>query len=65
MAYQKSDLEYAMQAMWELLEKLATPEQREALKFTHPCIQELDDYGPNGPVGLGLGVIGGHAVGEE
>jgi len=29
----------------------------------HPVIQEIYNYGPNGPAGIGLGNFGGHAVG--
>lgn len=53
----------AMDAMWELLKKKATEEELEQLKKDHSCIEELDEYGPNGPVGIGLGRMGGHAIG--
>ena len=26
-------------------------------------VEQLDDFGPRGPVGLGLGKFGGHAIG--
>ena len=29
------------------------------------CADELQQFGPNGPVGIGLGRMGGHAVGDE
>lgn len=29
----------------------------------HNLVNQLDEYGPNGPAGIGLGNYGGHAVG--
>jgi hypothetical protein len=58
-----SDFEDAMDDMWELLKQKATPEELEKLKSDHSCIDEIDEFGPNGPCGIGLGNFGGHAVG--
>lgn len=33
------------------------------LMVKHPVIKEIDNFGPDGPVGIGLGNFGGHAVG--
>lgn len=33
------------------------------LRQKHPVINEIYEYGPDGPVGIGLGKIGGHTVG--
>lgn len=63
MPYQQHDFEQAMDAMWELLKVSATEQELERLKIAHPCVEELDEYGPNGPVGIGLGRMGGHAIG--
>lgn len=30
----------------------------------HDLLEQLDEHGPAGPVGLGLDKFGGHAVGE-
>lgn len=28
----------------------------------HPCLDEINQFGPTGPIGSGLGRFGGHAV---
>jgi len=63
--YTKFDLESAMEAMWEVLKTTASEEQLEKLKSDHSSINEVDEYGANGPAGIGLGNYGGHAVGED
>lgn len=57
------DLELAMEAMWEVLEQIATPEQLQKLKEDHDAIHQVAEHGANGPAGLGLGRFGGHAIG--
>ena len=52
MPYHQHDFELAMDAMWELLKLKATPEELEKLKKDHHCIEEIDEYGPNGPIPL-------------
>jgi len=54
-----------MEAMWEVLKTTASEEQLEKLKSDHSSINEVDEYGANGPAGIGLGNYGGHAVGED
>ena len=56
------DFSIAMDAMLELLRKTAAREQIQELILAHDCIAELDENGINGPVGLGIGVYGGHVV---
>lgn len=34
------------------------------LRKKHPVIDEICEFGPDGPVGIGLGNFGGHAVGD-
>lgn len=58
------DFESAMEDMWELICSYATRDELLDLKNDHPILEELDEYGPGGPVGIGLGQIGGCGVGE-
>lgn len=53
-----------MLAMLEVLRKTATPEQIQELIDAYECIYELDEHGINGPAALGIGVYGGHSVGD-
>lgn len=39
-------------------------EELNALREKHEVIEEICTYGPDGPVGIGLGNFGGHAVGD-
>lgn len=39
------------------------PDVCEKLKNEHRCLSELDRFGPGGPVGIGLGRMGGHSIG--
>ena len=50
--------------MLEVLRKTATPEQIQELIDAHECIYELDEHGINGPAALGIGIYGGHSVGD-
>ena len=58
------DCAKAMLAMLEVLRKTATPEQIQELIDAHECIYELDEHGINGPAALGIGIYGGHSVGD-
>ncbi len=58
------DCAKAMSAMLEVLRKTATPEQIQELIDAHECICEIDEHGINGPAALGIGVYGGHSVGD-
>ena len=63
--YLAQELELALGELWELVENRLTDEDRKQLdKSTSSHIfYELHSFGPTGPVGLGLGRIGGHAIG--
>ena len=58
------DCSVAMLAMLEVLRKTASPEQIQELIDGHDCINEIDEHGINGPAALGIGVYGGHVVGD-
>lgn len=63
--YSQRDLETALGDLWEAVEKLLpTPIIEELTKKNH-ILAELWECGRNGPVGIGLGRFGGHAVGED
>jgi hypothetical protein len=69
--YNREDAVNALEDLWDLLvdqkwdlAKEYPPELQELVK-KHKILQELAEFGPNGPVGLGIGRIGGHAVGED
>ena len=65
MAYHKNDIALALEACWELLKPRLSTEQIRHLLESHACLEEIDEYGAYGPVGIGLGCIGGHAIGQE
>lgn len=60
--YDHHDKDLALDALWELLKTKATNEELLQLMDVHPVLAELDECGPNGIVGIGLGNPGGHAV---
>jgi hypothetical protein len=71
MAYTKNQLVEAMYDCWHLLRELeqepddnhmAKSPKLVALQEKHPCLAELDESGPNGWAGIGLGNMGGHAI---
>lgn len=62
MKYSERDLASAIDALLKKL-KDASEEELEALFNEHPCIHEVNEFGADGPIGLGLGRFGGHAVG--
>lgn len=67
--YPASDLEDALCALWELVEGRLTDEDLKRLgvrldvKDVRGIFEELHSFGTGGPVGIGLGRCGGHAVG--
>lgn len=68
--YSAEGLEKALGTLWELVESRLTEEDYKALgvdrdseKSIQGIFQELHAFGKGGPVGLGLGKCGGHAVG--
>jgi hypothetical protein len=63
-AYKYNEMSEALNDMWELLKEKVSPPELEALKEKHPVIHELDESGPNGYCGIGLGKYGGHAIGD-
>ena len=74
MGYPPIVFEHALGRLWELVEARLTDEEKAVL--TNPALTpvnqliadvfgELIEFGPNGPVGIGIGRIGGHAVGDE
>jgi len=62
-AYQNKDLVDAMHDIWQLLQKFAPQEELDKLIEKHPALDELNQSGPNGYCGIGLGNYGGHATG--
>ena len=61
-AYPEKDLVSALDAVWARLTELVTEEEKERLMLTHPVLDELEEFGPGGPLGAGLGRCGGHAI---
>lgn len=64
--YTEEQLSEALESALKLILKLKSREDSEVEKLMdqHPCIREVSQFGANGPVGLGLGRIGGHAIGD-
>lgn len=63
MSYHTQDLADCMEVMWDLMKKYVPEDVLEQLKNDHAAINEIDEYGAAGPVGIGLGKMGGHAIG--
>jgi glutamine synthetase adenylyltransferase len=63
-AYTYKEMSDALNDMWEILLKKLNPQEIEELKDKHPVINELDESGPQGYCGIGLGKYGGHAIGD-
>lgn len=68
-AYSARELEEALGQLWKLVEDRLTDEDRTKLgiDLEGPVVsgifEELHSFGPGGPCGIGLGRMGGHAVG--
>ncbi len=60
--YTPLELANAINAMLALLYESCGSSRIEALLEEHDCIAEVDQFGPTGPCGMGLGRYGGHAV---
>ena len=66
--YNASQLEEALGTLWELVEDRLTEDDYKKLGIDkesnaiNGVFEELHSFGPNGPVGIGLGRFGGHAV---
>jgi len=52
----------ALEVVWERLKEFIPEEEQEKIKAEHDVVDEIDQFGATGPVGLGLGRYGGHAV---
>lgn len=52
-------------AMVERIGKSMTDEEFDRYLDERPLAEEINAFGPRGPVGLGLGRYGGHAVGDD
>lgn len=61
--YTARQLEESLCELFRLVESRLTDSECDALRAYYP-LEELFDYGIHGPVGLGLGRVGGHAIGE-
>lgn len=62
--YTESELVAALWTLWQRMELPLTEPEMEALFVKHPVLEELNFCGPSGYCGLGLGRIGGHAIGD-
>lgn len=58
----REQFETALGILWERLEKIHSQEELEQLTKDQPLLEELYEFGINGPIGLGLGNFGGHSV---
>lgn len=61
MKYTEEELAKAIEALIETY-SLNTKEGFDKLCEQHPCIEEINLFSADGPVGLGLGKYGGHSV---
>ena len=61
MPYTANSLESALVTLWVLVEDRLTDVER-ILLTENGIFEELDNFGPNGPIGQGLGRFGGHAI---
>jgi len=65
MAYNKEQLEAALVALWKASWNKLSPNMQDLLLTEHFVFRELEEFGEDGPVGLGLGNFGGHAIGDD
>jgi hypothetical protein len=62
MAYTTSQLEEALEVLWENLKVYAPLPKLQELIESNSVINEVEEFGAGGPIGLGLGKFGGHAI---
>lgn len=67
MRYSERELAEAIEALLGCVRDLHDDPDAaiDRLKEKHPVIDEIDEFGPRGPAGIGLGRFGGHAVGGD
>jgi hypothetical protein len=63
--YTHRDFELALDALWSFLTEQVKEDARLILLHKHPVLAELDECGPGGIMGIGLGNPGAHALGLE
>ena len=61
--YTEFEMAKAINALWEIVCDSVNETIQDTLKEQHPVIDEIDEFGPAGPAGIGLGRFGAHAVG--
>ncbi len=66
MSYSEKQYAEALEAVWDALEALEGCDydtvDRKTLMEKYPILHEINEFGAQGPVGLGLGKFGGHAI---
>lgn len=68
--YSQLDFENALAEIWGVCEVTSgdvpyLQNEMERLIKEFPIISELDESGPNGYAGIGLGIYGCHVIGED
>lgn len=64
MAYTEKQLVEALHFVWEKLKTHIPEGEQTEVTEMFPCVDELEQFGPTGPIGSGLGRFGGHAIGD-
>ena len=59
-SYTEKELATAINDLLDLLSET----ERDTMFEKHHCCEEIWYFGPDGPVGIGLGKYGGHAIGN-
>lgn len=62
MKYTEKQLADAIAALLQIIVDAGMDDKVEEVCNQHQCVEEVNLFGPDGPVGLGLGRFGGHAV---
>ncbi len=65
MKYSELELATAIRDLIQLALDKDLDSEIEKLSAQHPAIDEIGEFGPTGPVGSGLGIFGGHAIGNN
>lgn len=47
---------------WECYKGEYPPTMQDEMIKKYPFLEEIEKYGPSGPIGQGLGIFGGHAI---
>ncbi len=59
----EKELVEALAFLWEKLKTHIPEAEQNEITEKFNCVDEIEQFGVDGPVGMGLGRYGGHAVG--